>query len=179
MKTHLPRHKFRHFFLAICLLTLLPSVAWVADPEIEIVNDDDTKQVDLSKAYAHLEQQWREGKVDLVEILHVSVDREFPGNASSAMVEAYHDFRLIIRDPKESTLAKDIVAAVAKTKAAPSGKVADVRWGCLFRTHQNAKIFSVYFDRTGRKGVVNGACVNFQSDALQKCITSNLTAVFR
>jgi hypothetical protein len=59
-----------------------------------------------------------------------------------------------------------------------SGKVADLRWGCIFYGKDGSKFFSVYFDKSGRAGVVNGACFDFGSKALADWAESSFKTAF-
>ena len=146
--------------------------------QIQYVQDDTTKQINFANATALLRQFWKTGDVSRIEVMHVPTNRMYSINVSSSMVDAICTFKLIVRDPKDSMFGRELVATINKVAAAKSEKLADLRWGCVFYTGKNEPVFAIYFDQTGRKGVVNGACVEFDSDVLQKWANSSCRKIF-
>ena len=61
----------------------------------------------------------------------------------------------------------------------PSGKLADLRWGCIFFDKMGKRIGSIFFDRKGLNGVIEGCCVRFASDGLRKWAEEHFGNAFR
>lgn len=152
------------------------SDAWAPSPTI--VNDDPDRVVDLETAFARLQNAWDAGHIRSVDVLHIPVTSEFGGNVSSSIIEVFYEFRLTNRDAGQSALATDLAAVIRNLRPESSGSVADLRWACIF-SKADQRVFSIYFDRTGRRGVVEGACVQFDSDALLRWAESYCTHAFR
>lgn len=147
--------------------------------QFEVRQDEATNRIDFAKDISRLTQAWQTGAVHTVEVLHISYKAEFPHNISSSALEAYYDFKLTVHDPESSVVIKQAIGSITNLTAKLSGKVSDLRWACIFYSEDGSRICAIYFDRTGRRGVVNGACVDFGSDDLKRWAESNFSSAFR
>lgn len=163
--------------VSIGIILLSGNTAW---PQVvELVQDNPTIKVDFAKAVDQLRRDWESGAVKSIEIFHISPEAEFIGNVSSSKLLAHHQYRLTIIDPKYTSSGKQIFKESVADDAAWSGVVADVRWGVMFVSKTNTALFYLSFDREGRNGVVNGACVRFRSLGLKRVLEKALGGVFR
>jgi len=71
------------------------------------------------------------------------------------------------------------MAAVEKVRGKMSSEEADVRWGFVFRGQKDDRVLSIYIDKNGMKGVINGACVSFDSGELVKWAESTFGDLFK
>jgi hypothetical protein len=60
----------------------------------------------------------------------------------------------------------------------PSNQQIDVRWGFVFKGSNGETVFSIYIEESGKKGVINGASVEFDSDKLAAWSKKSLGEVF-
>src|SRR5437016_14383112 len=61
--------------------------------------DDESKVIDPRKAFAKLEQDWQDEKIESVAIVHVPTNRDYPVGLSSSRLFDSPTFRLIIYEP--------------------------------------------------------------------------------
>jgi hypothetical protein len=146
-------------------------VALVQSPP-DIVQDDPALRVDFPAEKSRLKRMWSSKEIDRVEVTYIHTNTHFRINVSSSMLLANYDFKAVDRYRSGSAFSQGLLAAVDKTQAQESGKVADLRWGCVFYDSKSKAVFSIFFDRTGRSGVVNGACVNYDSEDSLKWLFS-------
>jgi hypothetical protein len=146
----------------------LPRAADCAQVELLAWQDDPKLHIDLRAALMDLEHAWTNEAIERIEILHIREEDEFPHNVSSSVVELNWQYILAIRRPESSKTADGLIRAIKGETAELTSKVTDLRWGCLFYDKKENRIISIYFDKTGRKGVINGACVSFKSNKLLK-----------
>jgi hypothetical protein len=134
----------------------------------EIKQDDPTVRVDYDGALGLLRQQLNDDKLGRAEVLHVSRHWVFRTNVSSQQMEKQYDYRLSIRAAGKSDAVRELISTLARVTPEHSGMVADLRWGCIIYAENGSRLFSVFFDKAGLRGVVNGACVNFGNEALRE-----------
>ena len=162
--------------VAIPALVLLGTFAL---GQVVFMNDDPTVKVDFEKAVAELQAQWKSNKIVAAEIMHIPTNIVSHANFSSARLNKTCRYRLLIVDAQDSKLCSSLVQTIGGLTATNSGARANLYWGCNFLDSDGRTTFSIYFDATGRKGVVNGACVDYGSDDLQKWAEAKLALSFR
>jgi hypothetical protein len=162
--------------LAISLYVVANSCV-AAESRIIYVQDDPEKKVNFNAAVEQLDQQWKAVRVKKIEIMHIPTNRMCLGNVSSSRMDVSYGYKLIVRDPESSELMKELMGVLRNVSADWSGELADIRWGLVFYDLEDRRLFSIYLDRTGHNGVVNGACVNIRSDALRKWAEKTLGSV--
>jgi hypothetical protein len=143
----------------------------------ELVQDDVTLKIHFAKELNKLRQQWDRGEITMFTVLHISPETDFSSNVFSSKLKAHYEFRLTLREADISKLAKEALEVVTALSAKLSGRVSDLRWGFIFSTSKES--WELFFDRTGTRGVVNGACVDFLSGSLKAWAESKLSDVFR
>lgn len=163
----------------VLFATCAAAVSLSVNSQTRMVQDDPGRVTDVTNDFNRLAREWEQSNIYSIDIFHISTNAEFVANMSSSRLEGYYDFKLTITDATESKLAAETIQVVTNITAALSKRVSDVRWGCVFYTRANTRVMAVYFDRTGRRGVINGACVDFGSDDLRKWAETNLGHVFR
>lgn len=130
------------------------------------MNDDPTKVIDTAAAIARLHHALETDKVSCMEIYHISQFVVRSISVSSTMLETESDFYLVTKRLADSPVAADFLNALHRAQPSPSGHVADLRWGCVFRYEDGSRVLAVYFDVKGKRGVIDGACYTFESAAL-------------
>lgn len=136
-----------------------------------ILNDDPTKRIDTAAAIARLQYAVEIRKVDSMAVFHIAEGVEYPISVSSHMLEAAAHCCLLTK--REGDIpATEFLDALRRAKLAPSDRVADLRWGCVFCDEGGSRILSVYFDAKGQRGVIDGACYTFESPALTDWVQS-------
>jgi hypothetical protein len=159
----------------VFLALLMCSVAWPG----EISNDDPSKKIDIKKAVGELARAWANDAVARLVVLHIPTNRYYPVSVSTGQIEAHPAYSLAIEDAKSSEIAKQFMTTLGKLKLTPANQVADLRWGLIFCEHNNDRILSIYCDATGQRGVLNGACVDFSSDAMKSLMEKHFSTAFR
>ena len=117
--------------------------------------------------------------IRLIEVQHISTNVSFRSNVSSSLVGTVYNYSMAFRYFAKDQYLEDLITAVESSRPVHSGKVADLRWGFLFSSNENERLLAIYFDKSGRAGVLNGACVNFESDALLKWAEANCGCILR
>ena len=138
-----------------------------------------TNQLDLPKVVADLREQWAAGKIDMVVIAHVHSDRIFALEYDTTRLDNEAYFRLAVLHPDSNEITRKLMAEVEKVTGRPSMGECFVRWGFTFLDRRGARAFSIYTDRSGRRGVVNGQIVQLDSDDLFKWAERTFKDVFR
>ena len=143
--------------------------------------DDPSIRVDYRGAVKHLRSSLRRA-IDRVEILHIDERTVFRVTPSSSTIENNYDYKLTFvanYSIKNSSFVNDLVSELEKLEPQPSEVPADIRWACIFCDGDGAKVFGVYFDKSGELGVVNNACFRFGSTALRRFVDPLPKVCFR
>lgn len=75
-------------------------------------------------------------------------------------------FRLLVLDPKRQQLTSGLVYELKKVVVQAPAPSPHLRWGFVFLTDNDERVFSIYLSETGKAGVINGTPVKFSSDEL-------------
>jgi hypothetical protein len=170
--------KIRPAFRANAAIFLLATNITVLSQTI-FYQDDATKQIDFSKTINGLKKAWEAGNVHRVEVIHIPTNWTYRTSVSTSTIDASYLFKLTVQSPKESKLTNELMETIKKLEAKPLGKPADLRWGCVFYSTDNTRLFSIYFDASGLEGVVDGACVKLSSPLLKQWAEQGLHSAFR
>ena len=163
---------------SLVLALALSALGADADSKATATQDDTERIVDYRTVIAALQKEWKAGNLDRLDILHISTNAIYRTSISSSLLEQIVDFKLSIRDAT-ADLVKESIEILAKLNTEPSGTNADVRWGLIFYGKNDRRLLSVYVESEGRKGVVDGACVYFDTDALPKWARKTFAGVLK
>jgi hypothetical protein len=141
--------------------------------------DDPRKEINLPGELTRLKGLWEGSKIEKITILYIPKSTDFLIDISSAGLQADYRFKLILREPRERRLTQQLERVVEKVSGHLSRKHVDLRWGFIFEGPENRECFSIYLDRTGRQGVVNGACFIFDSQDLLDWADSTFGNIFQ
>jgi hypothetical protein len=82
-------------------------------------------------------------------------------------------YRIGIERFHDSKLRSDLISALENSSVQRTREEADLRWGCVFYDAKDTRVLTIYFDRWGRNGLINGIAVTSNGryvDVLeQKC----------
>lgn len=85
-----------------------------------------------------------------------------------AQLERVFQIKLSIRDISESSNAPGLVAALKSLVVHPDTGRPDLRWGVVFYQREaGQRVGAIYFDRTGKRGVVDLMPVSFRGTLFQ------------
>lgn len=146
----------------ICLLTMDSP----ARLQTTFYQDDATEQIDFGAAISRLKVAWEAGNVQRVEVIHIPSNRIYRKSVSASTIDATYVFKLVVREPRETRVVSDLMRRIGELEASSLGKPADLRWGCVFYSASDTRLLSIYFNANGLEGVVDKACVRFDSTAL-------------
>jgi hypothetical protein len=110
----------------------------------------------------------RGGDVQRIETLHIPLSLETFGNVTPQSLQSGWHYKTTIRNLPYSLRNALAEALMAAPVAIDSGAV-DVRQGIVFySSNEETPVGAIYFDRTGRRGVVNNATVSFGTGLLSR-----------
>jgi len=145
----------------------------------DIRQDDPTVRIDFPLARKQLKEQRKSGDIVRMEVFHISNSAEFRTNVSSDMLKQNYDYKVVIKRIESSEIVTELFSVLEKVSATPSGRVFDLRWGCIFYGGDGSEAFSVYFGKEGDWGLINGACINFDARMLRQWAESSFARAFR
>lgn len=125
-----------------------------------------------------LQQRWTNNVVSRIELFYITTNTVTRVPISSTHLEAIYDCKLDVNYFSTNSPFGRLIAEFGDLKPRPSGKRADLRWGCAFYGKSGKRIAGIYFDRSGLNGVVEGCCVSFASDRLRKWAEENFARIF-
>jgi hypothetical protein len=103
-------------------------------------------------------QELRSGKIGKIEILGIAGSVEFIGAATPGLLESDWQYKIEIRRVEGERL-ENLTEALNEAKLGREAHPADLRVGVFFysseRGREQERLYSLYFDRTGRHGVFN------------------------
>ncbi len=118
------------------------------------------------------------GEIRKIKILHMPPDILTRTRITTELLEKQFYYKLTIRDIRttvyETTIAKAIDSVVVQ--ACP--EIADLRWAVFFYGIDNRCVSRFYFDKKGRKGMVDDVSVLFKGK-LFKWLVNNFSECFR
>jgi hypothetical protein len=163
--------------LLLSVLILILAYTLQGGVPSQVTQDDPHLKVDIDAAKAKLREAVETGVIRTLEVMHVSTGKVFRVNVSSSLIESVFDYNLVERS-KNGSHRNSLCVAVEQSHMIQSGEVADLRWGAVLYDETGNRIFSIYFDETGERGVMNGACVSYTSHHLRKWAMSNFGSIF-
>jgi hypothetical protein len=110
----------------------------------------------------------RSGDVQRIDTLHIPLSEETFGNVTPQGLQNGWHYKTTIRNIPPSS--RDALAEALTTASvrADSGPV-DLRQGVIFYSSKNdTPVGAIYFDRTGRRGVVNSTPISFETSLLSR-----------
>jgi hypothetical protein len=125
-----------------------------------------------------LTDKLRSNEVQRVEIIQMPPRILTRTRVTPEMLERSFYYKLIIRDVRGGAYASSLIAAAASTSADPSTDMGDVRWGVSFFDQSEQRIVSLYFDASGRRGVVDALPVSFRGEMF-KWLDDNFSKEFK
>jgi hypothetical protein len=143
-------------------------------------NDDPSVSIDTQLAIEKFAQAVKSSQVHTVEILHIDTNTLFRASVSSAFLRQNFHYKLTQRHHiTESELIKDFLNKIAAAKIKNGTTTADLRWGFVFSDKQNQRIFEIYFDRVGKRGILNGAPIEFGDELFLQWTVDTFRPLFR
>ena len=128
------------------------------------------------KSFAHL---WAANKIVEVQVLNKSTNVETRVPVSTQYLESRYNYKLIYRQRDDLRAQFDeLVSKIKSAHATPSGTGADLRWGFVFCNKFGQRMFSCYFDKDGREGVIDDCCVKFGTNDLAAWATAKFGTAF-
>jgi len=109
-------------------------------------------------------RQLSSGAIARVEILQIPGRVLTRSRITPAMLEQQYHNKVEIRDITLTAYYKDVVYAFKSLVVRPEEEGADLRWGIVFYSRTGQRAGALYFDKTGRRGVVDDLPVAFQGD---------------
>jgi hypothetical protein len=118
------------------------------------------------------------GLISRVEILQIPSRILTRTRITPEMIERQFAYKLTINSFNGGMYKDSLVAAVGSIQVQPLPEMPDLRWAAIFYGLDDARIASLYFDRSGMKGAVNNASVSFQG-GLFNWLDSNFSTTFK
>jgi hypothetical protein len=76
------------------------------------------------------------------------------------MLEKLYRYKVEVKEFTEATSRQRLVTALRETSMSPTGSSHDLRTAVLLYDNNGKRLLSLYFDRTGRNGMVNSESVS-------------------
>ena len=93
-------------------------------------------------------------EIDRVEVLRVPLHADRPKKVTSDDVEWHYSEKLTIRFVRQDRVRVPLLKAVRSVGTLRSSDRVDLRWGIIFFAADNKRVGAVFFDASGRVGVV-------------------------
>ena len=142
------------------------------------VRDDPNVKIDLAAAVNTVLKSWTNDTIDRVELMYITTNSTTRVSVSSSLLESAYDCKLVMRYFPSKSPFNRLIETLSELHPEPSGKMADLRWACIFFDKSGQRVFGIYFDASGRNGIINGCCVRFASGALRKWGESHFGKIF-
>ncbi len=155
------------------------AVLLTALSDTETFQDDTTRAIDFPNAIKRINTLWETRKIEKIELVHIPASIVFRKNVSSSSLDANYLFKLVVKEAEDTQIGSEIVAKLRALTTQPLGRAADLRWGFIFYSSENTRLFALYFDSSGLEGVVEGACVKFNSDILKTWAESKFGSILK
>ncbi len=102
------------------------------------------------------------------EILYFPVENESPIAVTPELLErGYYEYRIEIRYFDQAKLRGELADALAMSVIRPTTEQGDLRWGCILYDWEGRRVLTMYFDRDGRFGFINGVPMRGCGQAVQ------------
>jgi hypothetical protein len=110
----------------------------------------------------------RSEDVERIETLHIPLGQETFGDITPQVLQNGWHYKTTIRNLPSSS--RDAVAEALTTASVRlDSRSVDLRQGVIFYSSKNdIPVGAIYFDRTGRRGVVNSTPVSFETGLLSR-----------
>jgi len=143
----------------------------------ETTNAPAQKPVELSQTNI-LSEEWKKGNIERILIVHIPYDVHFPVALSPTSLEDWAFFKLMVYEPKDRNITRELFARVENLNGTPSQEQQDLRWGFIFFDRKGERISSIYFNQF-HTAVINGTNVILSSDDISKWASRTFGSVFR
>jgi hypothetical protein len=168
------------FFTGVCRLLLFATLlGHTACSQTIATQDNPTNRIDFQESITQLSRQWQTRNVAEIEIMHMPTNRHYPINISSSMLERSFAIKVTYRNPYESEFTKGLMETIVNLAASESDQVADLRWGFIIRDQEGVRIYSIYLNSTGTRGVINGACFEINADKVLRIVEGNFAHLMK
>lgn len=117
-------------------------------------------------------------QVSKVVVIYLPEEIMTRASLTRSDLDGLHYCEFTVRNLEAFPWMKDVVAAVHATNPKPATHPGDLRWGVSFFGPSNAMIGSIYFDRFGRSGDLDGIPVTF-SGRLHDVIKAHFSTCLR
>jgi hypothetical protein len=116
--------------------------------------------------------------IEGVDIIQMSTSLLTRTRITPEMLEKQFSYKLIIRDVRRTVLQKELAHAIESTKVKADSEAPDLRWGIIFYGPGGTKLNGIYFDKSGHRGVIDGAPVMIESDSLFEWLNTRFGSSF-
>jgi len=140
--------------------------------------DNTANVLDFRKALSRLREEWKQGNIEKVQIVHIASDVRYPVRVTPERLEDWCAFKLFVYEPKEHNVTRELFAKVENVSGKSSEEPQDMLWGFIFFDRKGNRVFSIYFNQF-REATIEGEHVSLDSDELLKWAVSTLGAVLR
>lgn len=101
--------------------------------------------------------------IERVEILYFPERILTRASLTPQMLERQYQYKIEIRDFTASTQRQQFVTVLREASISPSGGSYDLRTAVLLYEKTGKRLSSLYFDRTGKNGVVNDESISINN----------------
>ena len=121
--------------------------------------------------------QLQRSEIQRVEILAIPGRIESPIAIGPSDIASNPDYRLVVRDIRQGLLKGPLSRALTSLTVDSASEVGDIRWGVLFFDTHGQRIAGIFFDRDGKRGMVDslpvsagGQLVKWLNEMFSKCL---------
>lgn len=101
------------------------------------------------------------GQVGRVEILQIPARVMTRARITPGMLERQYHNKLTIRNLDTAAYKSEMINSFKSISARSRNEIPDIRWGVIFYSRDDTRIGTVYFDKSGEAGAVNGEAATF------------------
>jgi len=108
------------------------------------------------------------GAAERLEILYLPKEVLTRSTVDPPYLERACYYRIQIEELGRAVLGAELAATLASADIRLRPGTSDLRWGLIFHDASNARVLTIYLDKFGRRGLINGQTMvsNGQLDAL-------------
>ncbi len=95
-----------------------------------------------------------------LEVLYFPTEMQTQAPLTPEQLEAHCWYRIGVREFQWSAVRTDLITALDVSSVETEAKEPDCRWGCIFYDREDSRVLTVYLDRRGSVGLINGTPVS-------------------
>lgn len=101
----------------------------------------------------------RSGAITKLEVLYYPKEMLTRTRLNPELLEKQYYYKISIERFQSSKLKSEMISAFENSAIKPAAIEPDLRWACIFYNTNNDRVLTMYFDASGKKGIIDGVSV--------------------